>query len=118
MTRWKPRSEAFTVGDVLRWQEPDWFQKGKRKKEFFKKGERTVSAQVLGVGAVYLKLKVLRCEVVFDQSAKGVKVLKPGEEITRKLSTLQARGAIRIDWGGEDGESARAHVTSRFLSGD
>ena len=115
MTRLPP---GFVVGDVVRWREPDWFQKGKRKKQFFKKGERIVSAQLVVVGPVYVKLHVLRCEVVSDQSATGVKMLKPGEEITRKLSTLRARGAERIEWGGEDGESARAHVTSLFLRGN
>ena len=97
MTRLPP---GFVVGDVVRWREPDWFQKGKRKKQFFKKGERIVSAQLVVVGPVYVKLHVLRCEVVSDQSATGVKMLKPGEEITHKLSTLRARGAERIEWCG------------------
>lgn len=113
MARW-------IVGDVLRWTEPDWFQKGKgrRKKEFFKKGERTVSAQVRSIEGDWVELKVLRCEVVSDRSARGVHRLKGGEVIARKGAVLQKRGAERIAWGGADGERARLHVVakSKFLS--
>lgn len=105
----------WTVGDVLLWPEPDWFVKGKRKKEYFKKGERVAVAQIRAIENGYLKLEVLRCEVAYDRSAKGVKILKVGEVITRKATTLKARGATRIAWGGkEEGESARSLVISKF----
>jgi hypothetical protein len=107
MNRW-------TTGDVLEWAEPDWFKKGKRKPEFFKKGERLLTAQITSMDKTYVHLEVLRCELLSDQSATGVKMLKPGEGIVRKHATLKAREAKRIPWGGPDGEAARKAVT-RFL---
>jgi hypothetical protein len=104
----------WIVGDVLIWPEADWFAKGRKKKEFFKKGTRLVAAQILEIGSVYVKLTVLRCDVVYDVSARGVKVLRQGEVITRKLATLKKCKAVRTDWGGKEGESARAIVVSKF----
>jgi hypothetical protein len=116
---WLPCGEKFTIGDVLRWTEPDWFQKGRRKKEFFKKGERRVTATVSAVDKSYVHLEVRKCEVISDQSARGVKVLKAGEEIKRKPATLKKHQAERMVWAGKEGEGARTAVTgvviSRFL---
>lgn len=108
MAKWIP-------GDVLEWREPDWHTKGRVKKTYFKKGERLVIAQVVKVDKSYVQLEVLRCEIVFDQSARGVKVLKTGEGIKRKVTKLKSREAVRRPWGGKDGERARAKVTSKFL---
>jgi hypothetical protein len=44
MPKKNPSRHKLLVGDVLRWTEPDWHAKGKRKKTFFKKGERRVTA--------------------------------------------------------------------------
>lgn len=105
---------------MLLWAEPDWFKVPKKKKEFFNKGKRVVAAQIQALEGKYVKLEVLHCEIAFDNSAKGVKLLKVGESITRLHTTLKKRGAERTAWGGADGESARAHVTgakakSKFL---
>lgn len=108
MNRW-------IVGDVAVWDEPDWHVKGKVRKEFFRKGTRRVTAQVADIGKTYIGLTVISCEVLEDQSAKGVKVFKKGERLVRKLDTFRARKAQRAKWGGEDGEAARAAVTSSFL---
>lgn len=105
----------WVVGDVAVWDEPDWHVSGKRKKEYFRKGDRRVTAQVVDIGRTFIKLKVMSCEVIFDQSASGVKLLKEGEEITRNLEKFKARKAARAPWGGADGEDARAAVTSSFL---
>lgn len=105
----------WIIGDVLEWVEPDWHVKGKRKKEYFKKGERRVTAQVTEIGRTYIALNVIKCEVISDQSATGVEVLKAGDRVVRKLSTFKARKAQRAKWGGADGEAAREIVTSRFL---
>ena len=85
MNRWK-------IGDVLEWAEPDWFKKGKRTPEFFKKSERLLTAQITSMDKTYVHLEVLRCEVLSDQSATGVKTPKPGQGIVRKHWTLKARG--------------------------
>lgn len=105
----------WVVGDVLEWVEPDWHVKGKRKKEFFRKGERRIVGQVIEIGRTYIALSVIECDVVSDQSATGVAMFKKGERIARKLGTFKARKAQRAKWGGVDGEAARDIVTSRFL---
>ena len=102
-------------GDVLQWPEPDWFKKGRHKKGFFLKGERLVTAQITSMDKVFVRLEVLRCEKLSDQSATGVEIFKPGRGIVRKRTTLKARKAVRLPWGGKDGEAARAKVTSKFL---
>jgi hypothetical protein len=120
MIKWLACGDKFTTGDVLRWKEPDWFLKGRRKKEFFKKGERRVTAEVASTDKKgYVHLVVRKCEVVSDHSFRGVKVLKAGERIMRKRATLKKHKAERMTWAGTDGEGARTAVTgvvvSRFL---
>lgn len=46
--KWIPCGEKFIVGDVVRWKEAVWVEKGKRKKKLIKVGERRVTAEVLG----------------------------------------------------------------------
>ena len=50
MARWIVCGESFIIGDVVRWAEPVWMEKGKRKKKVIKVGTRRVIAEV-GVGA-------------------------------------------------------------------
>jgi len=115
LEKWIPCGDKFIIGDVVRWTEPDWFLKGRRKKEFFKKGERRVTAEVRAFDREgYVQLEVRKCEVVSDHSFRGVKILKIGETITRKRTTLKKHGAERMTWAGRDGEGARVEVTSRF----
>ena len=47
MTRWIPCGEEFIVGDVVRWTEPVWVEKGKRKKKLVKVGSRRMTGEVL-----------------------------------------------------------------------
>lgn len=116
MPKRKPGRDTFLIGDVLEWPEPDWYGKGKRKKAFFKKGERRVTAQVRTMDSKgYVHLEVLKCELVFDQSVTGVEIFRAGEIILRKHSTLKKREAKRIPWGGKDGEPARALAASKFV---
>ena len=50
MPKWIPCWEKFIVGEVVRWNEAVWVEKGKRKKKLIKVGERRVTAEVLGDG--------------------------------------------------------------------
>src|SRR5580693_8343366 len=101
MTKWLPCGEKFTIGDVLRWTEPDWFLKGRRKKEFFRKGERRVTAEVASIDRKgYVHLVIRKCDVVSDRSFHGVKTLKVGELIMRKRATLKKHKAERMVWAG------------------
>ena len=63
MPKWIPCGEKFIVGDVVRWKEAVWVEKGKRKKKLIKVGERRVTAEVLGTDRKgFVCLSVCKCK--------------------------------------------------------
>lgn len=47
MPKWIACGEKFIIGDVVRWTEAVWVEKGRRKKRLIKVGERRVTVEVL-----------------------------------------------------------------------
>jgi hypothetical protein len=113
MPKWIPCGEKFIVGDVVRWKEAVWIEKGKRKKKLIKVGERRVTAEVLGTDRKgFVCLSVCKCEILANLAARVLEPFKKGDVIRRARRTIGRGSGERLAWSDED---ARAHVTSKFL---
>ena len=114
MGEWIPCGEKFIVGDVVRWSEAIWLEKGRRKKKLIKIGEHRVTAEVLTTADQkgFVRLSVCKCEILMTLAALALEPLKKGESIRRARRTIGRGSGERLAWSDED---ARAHVTSRFL---
>ena len=113
MPKWIPCGEKFIIGDVVRWKEAVWVEKGKRKKKLIKVGERRVTAEVLTTDAKgFVRLSVCKCEILANLAARVLEPFKKGDSIRRARRTIGLGSGEGLAWSDED---ARAHVTSKFL---
>jgi hypothetical protein len=111
--KWIPCGEKFIVGDVVRWKEAVWVEKGKRKKKLIKVGERRVTAEVLTTDPKgFVSLSVCKCEILANLSVRVLEPFKKAEIVRRARRTVGRGSGERLAWSDED---ARAKVTSKFL---
>jgi len=113
MSRWLQDKGKSATGDVYRWAEKVWKEKGrgKRKKPVLV-GMRDVTAQLLDDDGRFLTLLVLKCEIL-ESAWEPLKPLKHGEKIRRKRETIINKGlGHRAKWSEE---GARDQVISEFL---
>lgn len=114
MAKWIPCSSGFIEADVVRWNEAVW-KTGRRKgSKPVKVGARIVTAQIIRIDASdWVFLHVVESRVTEEkQGRKVTEVLKKGQEIRRKRSTIKRGKPERLPWSDE---SARANLASRFL---
>jgi hypothetical protein len=84
MPKWIPCGEKFVIGNVVRWKEAVWVEKGKRKKKLIKVGERRVTAEVLTTDAkAFVCLSVCKCEILANLAARVLEPFKKGGSIRR-----------------------------------
>ena len=101
------------MGDVVRWKEAVWVEKGRRKKRLIKVGERRVTVEVPTTDQkAFVSLTVLKCEILANLAARVLEPYKKGELLRRARRTIGRGSGERLAWSDED---ARAHVTSKFL---
>ena len=113
MARWIVCGESFIIGDVVRWAEPVWMKKGKRKKKVIKVGTRRVIAEVRNANPKdWIYLSVLKCEIPANLQARVLEPYPKGELLRRKRKTIGRGGGERMVWSDE---RAREMVTSKFL---
>lgn len=113
MQKWIACGEKFIIGDVVRWKEAVWVEKGRRKKRLIKVGERRVTVEVLTTDQKgFVSLTVLKCEILANLAARVLEPYKKGELLRRARRTIGRGSGERLAWSDED---ARAHVTSKFL---
>jgi hypothetical protein len=112
MTRWIPCGEGFIVGDVVRWKEPVWAEKGKRKKRLVKVGERRVTGEVtLAETRGFVVVSILKCEILASPTQRALAPYRKGDSIRRKRSTIGRGSGERLEWSEE---GARALAVSKF----
>lgn len=112
MGKWRACGGTFIVGDVVRWVEVVWVEKGKRKKRAVKAGVREMTAEVKkDEGRGLVSMSVLKCEIM-SSVWEPLKPFKKGEIVKRKRATVQRGGGHRMVW---TDESARSLIVSKFL---
>jgi hypothetical protein len=91
------------VADVIRWVEPIWAPPRKKKDKPTKIGEQRISAEVLVLGS-YMGLLVRaveRLSLIGQGADKNIPVIKIGETIRRKKSTIDRGQTERLLWSEE-----------------
>ena len=113
MARWIACGETFIIGDVVRWTEPLWTERGRRKKKLVKIGSRRVTAEVKKEDrAHFVFLTVLKCEILDNLTVRALEPLPTGLLIRRKRFTIGRGSGERLKWSEE---GARALAASKFL---
>jgi hypothetical protein len=112
MSDWIPCGDAFLPADVVRWREGVWERPNRGKAKPRMTGERIVTAELLADGGDgWVRLLVRACFVMEDKSdGRRALLLKPGEEIKRKRTTLEKGAPERLRWSDE---SARAELLAQ-----
>jgi hypothetical protein len=112
---WIPCGEKFITGDVIRWTEAIWPEtRRKRKKKVMPLGEHRATAEVLELDSRdYVRLSVIKDEIVKNPHGMPLKLLKKGEIIAKKRETIARGKAERLKW---TDEAVRAIEVSKFLS--
>jgi hypothetical protein len=112
---WIPCGEKFATSDVVRWTWPHWPEKRRKKKgKILPLGEHLTTAEVLDLDSRdYVRLSVIKDEIVKNPHKMPLKLLKKGEIIVRQRSTLVRGKAHRLKW---TDEAVRAIEVSNFLS--
>ncbi len=112
---WIKCGADFIEPDVIRWKEAIWLEPKRKtkKRKPTKAGERRITADVLTIDSRdYVRLSVMKDEIVENKFGMPLKHLKKEEVIVRKRATI-ARGDVeRMEWSDE---TARPHTISRFL---
>lgn len=112
---WIKCGAYFSNQDVLRWTEAVWLEPKRktRKRKGTKAGERRVTAAVVTVDSRgYVRLSVIKDEIIENKFGMPLKALKQEEVITRKRATIERGNPERMKWSDE---TARPHTVSRFL---
>lgn len=116
MSYWLKCGADFIIPDVIRWTEAVWPEQKRRskKRKPTKLGERRVTAAVMTLDSRdYVRLSVIKDEIIDNKYGMPLKQLKKGEVIVRKKSTIAKGHPERMKWSEE---SARSLAVSRFLS--
>jgi hypothetical protein len=91
------------VADVIRWVEPIWAPPRKKKDKPTKIGEQRISAEVIVLGS-YMGLLVRaveRLSLIGQGADKNLPVIKVGDTIRRKKSTIDRGQTERLLWSEE-----------------
>ena len=113
---WLKCGTQFITGDVLRWTEAVWLEPKRktRKRKSTKAGERRITAAVLTLDSRgYVRLSVIKDEIIENKFGMPLKELKREEVIARKRATIERGHPERMAWSEE---RARDMAVSRFLS--
>jgi hypothetical protein len=114
MTEWVSATGGFIEADVIRWKEPVFQNRQRKKAKPMLLGERLVTAEVLrGADAKgFVVLLVLATEVLTETYGRKVPHFPLKTEIRRARKTIMRGDPNRLQWSDE---SARALLASKFL---
>ena len=116
MPKWFPCNGTFTDGDVYQWREPKWKSKARKTSKGVVIGERDITAQLERHDGDWLFFTVMECKTKNAETWwKPIPEFKVGETLRRSRRDLMKKNPKRRAWGTEDGESARAITSSKYL---
>ncbi len=94
---------TFVESDVIEWTEAIWPQRRRRRKtKPHPVGKQKIIAQITEIDGDFIKLTVLKSEIVENTVAKELHPPKPGSIITKKRATLLRGDPQRLHWSEED----------------
>jgi hypothetical protein len=116
MPKWFSCTGSFTDGDVYQWREPVWKPRARKTSKPVRIGERHITAQLDRHDGDWLFFTLMDCKTKNAETWwKNIPELKKGETLRRSRRALMKKNPERRAWGTEDGESARAITSSKYL---
>lgn len=100
---WEKLSDNFVESDVVEWVETIWppqhsYKRRKRKPW----GKQKVTAQITTIEGDFIKLHVLKAEIVDNLIGSELRPHKIGTTITKKRQSLSRGDAHRLHWSEEN----------------
>ncbi len=98
------QSDSFVVSDVIEWTEAIWPRRTARRRKSKPRpvGKQKVIAQITEIDGDFIKLTVLKSELLENAVAKELLPHKAGTVITKKRTTLLRGEPQRLHWSDED----------------
>ena len=99
---WEKSSNNFVESDVVEWIEAIWppqhsYKRRKRKPW----GKQRCTAQITSINGDFIKLHVLKAEIIENIIGSEIRPHKTGATITKKRNTLMRSDAHRLHWSEE-----------------
>lgn len=99
---WEKSGEDFVESDVIEWTEAIWPPNRNRRKKSRPWGTQKVIAQVAAIDGDFLKLTIIKSEILENNGVKQLIPHKVGSTITKKRATLLRGEPERLLWSEED----------------
>ncbi len=116
---WIKCGPELVTGDVICWTDAIWPERKRRRRKGKgasapPNGEQRVTAQVLEPDSrEYLKLLVIKAEIVKNTHGMPLKTFKKDEIVIKKRATIERGNPERLKWSDE---AQRSIEVSKFLS--
>lgn len=113
---WSKDVSRLAVSDLIRWTDAIWPERKRRRKKtkVFPHGEQRVTAQLLELDSrEYVRLQVIKAEIVKNDHGLPLKTFKKDEIIVKKRATIQRGSPERLVWLYE---CDRSREISEFLT--
>ena len=100
---WEKSTKEFVVSDVIEWTETIWPPRNPRSRKKPRPwGKQKVTAQITEIKAEYIKLTVLKSEIIENTIGSELKPHNVGLVITKKKDTILKGEPQRLHWSEED----------------
>jgi len=100
---WEKSTKKFVVSDVIEWTETIWPPRNPRSRKKPRPwGKQKVTAQITEIEAEYIKLTVLKSEIMENTIGSELKPHKVGSALTKKKDTILKGEPQRLHWSEED----------------
>ncbi|MDE2336627.1 MAG: hypothetical protein KGL10_04890 [Alphaproteobacteria bacterium] len=97
------QSDSFVTSDVIEWTEAIWpRRKTRRRSKPRPVGKQKIIAQVIEMDGDFIKLTILKSELLENTVARELLPHKVGTVITKKRATLLSGAPQRLHWSEED----------------
>ena len=97
------QSDSFVISDVIEWTEAIWPRRKTRQRSKPRPiGKQKIIAQIASIDGDFIKLTVLKSELLENLVAKELLPHKVGTIITKKHTTLLRGEPQRLHWSEED----------------
>jgi hypothetical protein len=109
------QSGEFVESDVVEWTEAIWPPNhSRRRKKSRPWGKQKIIAQIASIDGEFIKLIVLRSEIIENIIGSELRPHKIGMTITKKRPSLLRADAHRLHWSEEDVREALLNLSSEI----
>lgn len=100
---WEKSTKEFAVSDVIEWTETIWPPRNPRSRKKPRPwGKQKVTAQITEIDVDYIKLTVLKSEIIENTIGSDLNPHNIGAVITKKKATILKGEPQRLHWSEED----------------